>query len=420
MRSVPSDIASKLAMKKQTAANGADPSASIWIGRPTTALTTDVFLEKQTVLTATSITDSAVAVCHPRQGAVNTKINIAYIASGVAHVITAATKTKISNHIWIDSGFEVDASAICIAYDGTMPKNDQGKVEFVTESQPYIFWVNGGALYVQKLGLLGVVTLAETNCTDVSAIRAMWSDIGGFDFGLIVFFLLEGTIYYRQLIDGNWTEAETVLFGPSGVTWTEISAFRTWDYRVGVQAKTSDGVVYELFTQFQGIGKTSSDRLEVTDITAEGDITHIDYSNTQTEENIELSNVVGLGDLLSTISAVCLSCINVDDGAGNWGVKIVATFDKRLSSLSSGFFVRDANSNTYAATASVIADSGRTITFTVADFNAAEGQTCEFCYTPGTTVSEATMLAAIEFEFVPTNLDAPVADPPVYKEVWNE
>ena len=105
MRSIPSDIASKLAMTKQTKANSADPSASIWIGRPTTPLTTDVFLEKQTVLTGASITDTSVAVCHPRQGAANTKINIAYIASGVAHVVTAATKTKVSNHIWVDSGF---------------------------------------------------------------------------------------------------------------------------------------------------------------------------------------------------------------------------------------------------------------------------------------------------------------------------
>jgi hypothetical protein len=92
VRSIPSDIASKLTMLKQTRANSADPSASIWIGRPTTPLTTDVFLEKQAVLTGASITDTSVAVCHPRQGAVNTKTHIAYISEGVAHAIVAIIK----------------------------------------------------------------------------------------------------------------------------------------------------------------------------------------------------------------------------------------------------------------------------------------------------------------------------------------
>ena len=194
MRSVPSDIASKLAMKKQTAANGADPSASIWIGRPTTPLTTDVFLEKQAVLTGASITDTSVAVCHPRQGAANTKINIGYIDAGVAKVVTAAAKTKMSSHAWINTGFSEPATAISVAYDGTMPKDDRGNVEFVTESQPWVFWVYNGAMYARKLGSSTTITLAQANCTDVSAIRAMWSEVGGFDFGLIAFFLLNGTI----------------------------------------------------------------------------------------------------------------------------------------------------------------------------------------------------------------------------------
>jgi hypothetical protein len=161
-------------------------------------LTTDVFLEKQAVLTGASITDTSVAVCHPRQGAANTKINIGYIDGGVAKVVTAAVKTKMSNHIWIDSGFSENASAISVAYDGTMPKDDLGNVEFVTESQPWVFWADNGALYARKLGSLSTTTLSESTCTDVSAVRAMWSEIGDFDIGLVVFFILSGSIYYRQ------------------------------------------------------------------------------------------------------------------------------------------------------------------------------------------------------------------------------
>ena len=422
MRSVPSDIASKLAMLKQTKANSADPSASIWIGRPTTALTTDVFLEKQTVLTATSITDSAVAVCHPRQGAANTKINIAYIADGVAHIVTASTKTKITNHIWVDSGFEEDASAISIAYDGTMPKDDQGKVEFVTESQPWVFWVDSGILYARKLGTADTITLVQANCTDVSAIRAMWSEVGGFDFGLVVFFILSGTIYYRQYIDGVWMDAETVTFGPSSVTWTAIAAFRTWDYRVGVQGKTSDGVLYELFTQFMGIGKQVVEHIELVSVSSESEMTKITYHNTKEDERIELAAILPVSDLLSTISGGPISCTNIDDGNGNWGIMVVAAFDKRLYDVGTGtgFYVKDENNNVYSASGAEVSSDHRTITFTVSDFNAAEGQTCLFGYTPGVVISEGTSLEAFEFEFVPTNLIAPQIDPPAFESIWNE
>lgn len=426
MRSVPSDIASKLAMKKQTAANGADPSASIWIGRPTTALTTDVFLEKQTVLTATSITDSAVAVCHPRQGAANTKINIAYIASGVAHVVMAATKTKMSNHIWVDTGFSEIASAVSIAYDGTMPKNDQGKVEFVTESQPWIFWVDSGVLYARKLGTEDTIILAQANCTDVSAIRGMWSEVGGFDFGLVVFFILSGTIYYRQYIDGVWMDAETVAFGPSSVTWTSIAAFRTWDYRVGVQGKTSDNVLYELFTQFMGIGKQNVEHLELKSVKATGTMTEVHYADTAEDEHIEMSVSAGApyGGLYSTAVPTITSAYNVDNGSGDYGKQAIFVFDVHLVAAEvaaqySTFTIVDANNVVYTASTATLQADGKTVALTFTDFNNASG-TCQAKYTAGTVTTMAgTSMATVTKSFMPTGLVPTAIPAPQVTEVVN-
>jgi hypothetical protein len=409
-------------MKKQTAANGADPSASIWIGRPTTALTTDVFLEKQTVLTATSITDSAVAVCHPRQGAANTKINIAYIADGVAHVVTAATKTKMSNHIWVDSGFSETASAVSIAYDGTMPKNDQGKIEFVTESQPWIFWVDSGVLYARKLGTEGTITLAQANCTDVSAIRGMWSEVGGFDFGLVVFFILSGTIYYRQYVDGVWMDAETVTFGPSSVTWTSIAAFRTWDYRVGVQGKTSDNVLYELFTQFMGIGKQNVEHLEITSVNADGDIIPVDYHDTAEAENIEIAAIEAVGARIYGLSSMPVSATNIDDGLGNYGLYVELVLDYPVTGAAenyAAFVLMDENSTTFAGTAISTSVDGKTLTITFPDFNSAFGDLV-LGYTPGTVQSPAVAMTAWTIEFTPTGLVPPQIDPPEVEDIWNE
>ena len=428
MRSIPSDIASKLAMTKQTKANSADPSASIWIGRPTTPLTTDVFLEKQAVLTGASITDTSVAVCHPRQGAANTKINIAYIADGVAHIVTASTKTKMSNHIWVDTGFSEAASAVSIAYDGTMPKNDQGKVEFVTESQPWIFWVDSGVLYARKLGTEDTITLAQANCTDVSAIRGMWSEVGGFDFGLVVFFILSGTIYYRQYIDGVWMDAETVTFGPSSVTWTSIAAFRTWDYRVGVQGKTSDNVLYELFTQFMGIGKQNVEHITISDIDAEGEITKITYHDTSEDERVDISAISAISANQWALSVYGVSASNKDDGNSNWGIFVDVVLDHPCnvdSVLGNGgtFSLTGENSITFYSSAVSVSADGLTLTITFSDFNAALG-VCQIVYTPGTISSPPmnpdTLMQSWNISFTPENLVPPQVDPPAPTEVWNE
>lgn len=428
MRSIPSDIASKLAMTKQTKANSADPSASIWIGRPTTPLTTDVFLEKQAVLTGASITDTSVAVCHPRQGAANTKINIGYIDDGIAKVSTAAVKTKMSNHIWIDSGFSENASAISVAYDGTMPKDDRGNVEFVTETQPWVFWVYNGAMYARKLGSSTTVTLAEANCTDVSAIRAMWSEVGGFDFGLIVFFLLSGTIYYRQLIDGEWTDAEIVTFGPSGVAWTSIAAFRTWDYRVGVQGKTSTGDLYELFTQFMGIGKQTVEHIEISNIDAYGEAIKVTYRDTNEEAYIDAQNMSGSGVIQWGLAVYGISAYNIEGEDSNWGLKVVVVLDHPCnidSVLGNGgaFILTDENSLNFYSSSVSVSSNGLELTITFGDFNSATGE-CSISYTPGTItsppISPSVSMLSWAVAFTPTNLIPPAVDPPVPMEVWNE
>lgn len=428
MRSVPSDISSKLELLKQTTANDANPYSSIWIGRPTTPLTVDTFLERQTVLTDTSITDTSVAVCHPRQGASNTKINIAYIADGVAHVVNTSAKTKMSNHIWIDSGFEEDADAISIAYDGTMPKNDLGKVEFVTETQPWVFWVNNGALYARKLSLSSTITLAESNCTDVSAVRAMWSEVGDFDFGLVVFFILSGSIYYRQLISGEWGDAQLVSFGPESVTWVSIAASRTWDYRVALQVKDSTGVIYELFTQFMGIGKQNVEHINVANISAESETTEITHHNTKETENIEVSDISGVapyGGLYSTAIPEIVSAYNIDDGTGNWGIYAIFIFNSQMvaeevAAQASAFQIVDANSIVYGASAASIGSDGLTVTLAFLDFNNARG-VCTARYVPGTVKSmHGDSVLATSLSFTPQNLVPSEVPLPEVEDVWNE
>lgn len=430
MRSVPSDIASRLAMKKQTLANAADLYASIWIGRPTTPLTTETFLERQTVLTGTSVTDTSIAVCHPRKGGVNTKISIAYIDGGVCKVVTALSKTKMSSHVWVDEGFEEDATAVSIAYDGTMPKDNTSLVEFVTEAYPWVFWAdNSGALYGTKLEDYDPVTLAVANCTDVSAIRAMWSSVGGFDFGLVVFFILSGSLYYRQLINGEWMDAELVSFGPSGVTWTEVAAFRTWDYRVGVQLKDSTGDIYELFTQFMGIGKQNVDHISLTGVEATGEMTKVSYYDAKNQdEHIEVASVeptAPYGGLYSISLPTLVSAHNENDGNGDWGKKAIFVFNSEVNGVEAAaqfscFKITDSRGTAFSPSSVTVGSDGKIVTLIFADFNNARGE-CAASYTPGTVTSMyGDTMTATSVAFTPTNLVPTELPLPEVEMIWNE
>lgn len=423
MRTVPKDIADKLIKNIQTKGTSANPSTVAWISRPTTALTDDTFLEKQTVLDGT-FTDVSIAVCHPYFGAINTKLNLAYITNGKANVMVAIHRTSMAAHEWYETGFSEDASAVALAFDGTMPKNTSGKYEFVTETQPWVFWVSSGVLYAQKIDGESRYTLAEANCTDVTAVRAMWSDVPGFDFGLCVFFILSGAIYYRQFIDGVWTDAEQIPTSalPLGQTWTQISASRTWDYRVALQVVNNAGAMYEAFTQFGGIGSKGAEHLELKKTDSFGELINVTYTNlTPEEERVEVSRVtVGApyGGLYSLGVPTMMHAENIAVEAINpetqepyfdYGKQIRVQFDIHLKASDvlvqpNAFSLIDSLGTNFLVGASTLDEDGLTVILDFGSFNNAVGSVV-VAYTAGTITSMAgTLLTNSDTTFSPVGL----------------
>ena len=264
------------------------------------------------------------------------------------------------------------------------------------------------------------VILAETNCTDVSAVRAMHSTVGGFDFGLVIFFILNGQLFYRQLIDDEWTDAEIVSIGPNGVTWKEIAAFRTWDYRIGVQAKSASGDIYELFTQFMGIGKQNVEHIQV-DVKPKVKHVTIDYADTKDDEHIKTAVTIS-GMRTYGLSSVPISVRNVNDGTGNYGTTIRVELDHPVTNVegnSANFFLKDGNDAAYVCYGCRGSSDGKTLILTFMDFNLAEGSTLTIEYVPGTIMSPAVAMNAFAFTFVPENLVAPNIPIPEPIEAWN-
>lgn len=426
MRSMSVTMKRKVASRIQAGENGM--SASLWVGRPTTPLTDDNFLEKQTVLYSDSITKTSLAVCHPRLSRGATNIYFAYIESGEIKITKTYYVDIMERHEWEPVEFSEWAEDVSICFDGTMPKAPSGWVEFKTEEVPWVFWCLNGVLYGKRMDDPGEpVVLAEANCSAVSAVRAMWSSYGGFDFGLVVFFLLNGQLYYRQLIAGEWMDAEVVPFGPDGVKWEDLAAFRTWDYRVGVQCKSTTGTYYEMFTQFMGIGKQNAEHLEVRNVKADGLMTGITYNNTSEIEHVELSNVFAgapYGGLYSLDMPVITSAYNVEDANGDWGTTVVVTFSNYLvadqvASNYLQFALVDSWGAAYYPNTAVLGSDGKTVTLTFEDFNAASGL-CEIQYAPGTVYSMATILVeATSISFTPQNLNPPAVPQPEVVSIRN-
>lgn len=426
MRGMSSTMKRKVASRIQAGENGM--SASLWVGRPTTPLTDDNFLEKQTVLYSDNITKTSLAVCHPTLSRGATHIYFAYIESGEIKIIRTYYTDIMELHKWEPVEFSEWAEDVALCFDGIMPKAPNGWVEFKTEQVPWVFWVLNGMLYGRKLDDTGdPVVLAEANCSAVSAVRAMWSSQGGFDFGLVVFFLLSGQLYYRQLINGEWMDAEVVSFGPDGARWEALAAFRTWDYRVGVQLKSTDGAFYEMFTQFMGIGKQNAEHIEIRSVKATSNMIEVQYFDVQETEHIELTGISAgalYGGLYSLDMPVITSAYNVEDANGDWGTTVVVTFSNYLvadqvASNYLQFALVDSWGEAYYPNTAALGSDGKTVTLTFEDFNAAY-DLCEIQYTPGTIYSMATVLMeATSLSFTPENLNPPVTPQPEVISIWN-
>lgn len=436
MRTIPSSLDSKFKKLVQAESTKAAPAVDLWISRPVVPLVNDYFLEQQAIGSGNNVTALDIAVAHPRHRRQSTKIYIATVENGRAKVVSSPFRQAMETHVWTDSGFSERAEDVALAFDATMKNDTRGRSEFVTDELPWVFWVNSGALYGQQLGSSEILTLAEANCTKCTAIRAAGSALAtGFDYGLCLFFLLDGEIYVRQRMGGEWMDAEPVNFGP-GVVWRDIAASRSWDYRVILQAMATDGTVYELFTQYMGIGQRGAEHIEIKNMDPTGKLTEIVDVQTATTEHIDLVDFnagAPYGGLYSTAQPEFRNVHNVPvdyvtDGGEtkqNWGNAIILVSSVHLDAASVAsnsvqFVLTDSNGKNFVASgAELSAEDALTIRLTFTDFNNAAGE-CTLSYTPGTLFTMAgTVADQIAATFTPENLVPKEIGPPKILEVYN-
>ena len=432
MRALSSDIITKSAQQNQTIAADAEPYVSLRVSRNRSVLEDMNLTEKVRVrrLDPNTITDGDVAVCHPRYRGENTKIWCCYLDEGKLRVRWVYDREDITEEKWtvVHAGAP-NAIACAICFDSQVVENARGIAEFVTGSEnPLVFYVTpDGELKVIILG--GAIieeTLAAENVTDVSAVRGPSSKNGSWDLGLTVFFLMGGQLYYRQLINGVWYDAELVNLGIENETIVKIDAFNTWDYRVGVQCLTQSGKLYQLITYTEGIGVRGTNHIEM-GIHIFKNLMGITYHNKFINDHIEMG-VTASSQTIYGLSAIPISVSNIEDSNENWGTTIQVVFDYPVYSdnvSASMFTLVDDNGNNYLCDSFTISDggTGRVLTLTFDDFNLAGlADDITLTYTKpssGGLMSPAVQTDSFTETFVPVNLIPPAVNPPTYASARN-
>lgn len=420
MRSIDLSLKERLQLKAMTAANNANPSMEITAIRPQTPIFNSRFWQESVVSAGVTAVCTSVAV--RRTGRLADRVYVAYVDStGLLTVKYAALAYPVSSMTWHTVTTIAGCSACALEFDGTFIKAAYGKVEFRTSELPWLFYITAAGALMG--GILGseYTTLAETGVTAVTAVRGYAKPLWDIDAGLLVFFVVDGDIYYRSRVAEVWSDGAPIAFGPD-VTWVYINAINTFDYRIVIQATDSTGALYELFSEPEGIGKKSIDNLEIVDVSATGELVDIIFWDATGNENIEITDISAAAALIYGLSPIPLAIQNIDNGTGDWGKYLTVRFDYPVYGLignAGQIVITDGNLAEYAGqTIEYVGTDFKTVKIGYTNFNGAYGTTCELKYTQGTMTGPAGELVSdFTFEFVPSNLSVP--EPAVALSAYN-
>lgn len=406
----------------QTHGENANPAAVVKVTRHKIPISYWDFVERSLITTESGITDISVATKHIAYDRGEQEVWVAYVQNGKLKVKSSRATEDITGFEWIDASIDnYSASSCAIAFNSVVHRTAHGKQEFLTEEYPWVFWVQDGSLKAWQIYSNSLPTeIAAANVTDVSVVRGPSAPLGSWDLGLTAFFIMSGSLYYRQLINGEWYDAEQVTAGPTG-TYVKIAAYRTWDYRVCVQALLSDNSLYNIFTYTEGIGVRSTEHIEVS-VSANVTLSGIEYYSTQETEHIEVG-ASAVVQLIYGLSCIPVSVQNVEDEEENWGTTIEVIFDYPVHSdglTAAMFTLVDSSGNNYVCDSFNISGggTGRKLTLTFDDFNLAGLATnVTLSYTKpasGGLMSPAVQTDSFSETFVPINLEPPQVDPPTF------
>ena len=358
------------------------------------------------------------------------RIYSAYVSDGVVYLKRIPMFFTEDNPYydaskWIaDYSFGTTITDVAIAFDGYWVRNYTTKrLDFVSEEEPWFFYIDGGALYAKKYQ--GEPVQLSADAVKCGAIRG-WMPVDddyANDQGLIVAYIkADGLVYYRAYClqeDGSklW-EVERCVSELTGVN-TEIEVFKTNDFRVGFVSKVGSELRWALTTRNWAGMSVWPEHLTagITDVI-------LSATRVYSTDNFMPNEYVLAGIVPEIIPRYTLDD-NLFKTASNDGATTVnAKTQYFLTALTaSDFLIVDEDDTEFAVTDVQYGATWQDLILTVNDLSySAEGSdlTLKFLGSGTTKGSDGQDVVAFELTFTPTGITYQIPDPPVVEAIWNE
>lgn len=427
MRYIDETIRARLLQAQKTLYNNANPSMDIIAVRPQTPITNKDLWQEVIVTPGITATNTSVAIRRRITGRQAERAYVAYISGGVLTVKYADMTYPVSQMTWITVETIPNCIACAVEFDGSFVSTRDRKVEYLTDTLPWLFFVTStGEL---KAGILGseYETLAGANVTEIDAVRGVASRYKDEDQGLIIFYVISGVIYYRQHIAGIWEDASTVSIAPENIV--SIKAERTFDWRIVLQATDVSGALHEIFSRMVISGWTEHGLIRPIGATLEAYSTVINYMDDKTDQWLTIPDITHESWNMSIYSPVLIGAANIATSTedpenpgqyyDDYGYRVVFEFDQIIRNAAdypADFKLIDDYSMTWYGQSATV--NGRFVTVTFANFNNA-GNPITAIALAGNLSNGYVLLTQTSFEFSASGLVPYYVPSPVAQTAWN-
>lgn len=411
MRIIDNELKDKLLLAQQTIYNDAQLGVKAIVSRATTVIERPQFLREAIVTPNATITDSSVAVRHQLADTLGDWVYAASIVENNLVIKKSKITIKITDMTWEVLETIADCSHCSLQFDGAFVYTSHNIIEFLTDEIPLLFYITtAGEL---KYGIAGsgvYETLIASEVTDVDVIMGIEGYQEDITQGMLVFYIIDGTVFYNSLIDGVFQGQQAVPIAPANAVL--VHAERTFDYRIVLQVTDSSGALWEVFTKMEASSWNSTEFIEST-LSVHTNTIPIDYGHYHSD-NEHIRTYLGVKTShLYALAPIMIHAQNLDDGNGNYGLIVDVIFDENVfleDQNITAFSIRDDSGGSFASTS--ITKSGKHLLITFVDFNNLSGDATIY-YTPGTLIGDVELVEAHTITFTPTGLVPVEINPPV-------
>lgn len=425
MRNIPYDIKNKLMSMQQTLANDADPRMLLKLQRGTIPIT-DKRLWQYSTVDSGSCTVSSVTVRRSKKDVAPDFAYVAFVRANTLYVKIARIEQPVKKMSWTVVETIANVSKCSLVFNGSYVQSGLYNTEFVTEEEPWLFYTNlSGELFG---GVLGTTysTIVGSGVVDFDAARAIASLYKDIDQGMMIFYILNGYVYFRQYINDTWQDQQSVSLAPENAV--SIKADRTFDWRIVLQVQDNTGALHEVLSRPYYSGWVNVENLTMKVPSILLDVKEIQYISAQSEDEYLTATVSGITIqpkyALSPVMKSAYNAIYTNaelEVENDYGYKVVIEFDEIVDSVSTSYnsFVLEDSTGQIVYPFAAESITGRTIAVYFMNFNNAVGEVTVSYNGTGLVGEIGQSVDADSVSFTPTGLVPFYVAPPVVVGITN-